>query len=583
VTLVVAWVVFPLVLAAVTLGCGLVLEAVAGARLPFALLLPAGLASVVVVMGLATMTDATAELAVPLAVALGAAGLALGAAGLRARIESWAIGVFVATYAIYAAPIVASGEATFAGYVKLDDTATFLGTLDYVLGRGTEVSGLMPSSYEAMLSINLGDGYPVGSLLPLGVTRLVGLDPAWTWQPYLAFLAALLGLVLYELVGDLVRGSGLRALAAVAASGSALLYGYALWGGVKELFAAAVLALVVATLPLAWGASPRAAVVPAVAAAALLDGLSAAGAIWLVPPVVAVAVVAWRTRAPRIAVAAIVLGLALSLPALRGARTFLDNATAVARGTDDMGNLLGPLSPWQLVGIWPSADFRVEPEPHRATIVLVGVALVAAAVGATVAYHRRAWRLLLLLVTAVAGAVVFLLTSGPWIEAKALAIASPVVLCVALAGGAVLMESGRRVEGALALAAIVGGVAWSNVLAAGDPRLAPRAQLAELEAIGKRYAGDAPALMTEYQPYGVRHFLRRLDPEGASELRRRPVPLRDGRLLGKGETAPIDAFAPDAVLVYRTLVLLRAGPGGTPRAPFELVERGRYYDVWQRP
>ena len=102
----------------------------------------------------------------------------------------------------------------------------------------------------------------------------------------------------------------------------------------------------------------------------------------------------------------------------------------------------------------------------------------------------------------------------------------------------------------------------------GDAHLAPRGQLAELEAIGDRYAGEGPALMTEYQPYGVRHFLRRLDPEGASELRRRPVQLRDGRLLSKGETAPIDAFAPEALLVYRTLVLLRSGPGGVPPSPF---------------
>ena len=181
------------------------------------------------------------------------------------------------------------------------------------------------------------------------------------------------------------------------------------------------------------------------------------------------------------------------------------------------------------------------------------------------------------------GALVFHVSSGPWIEAKALATASPVVLVLALVGGATLVESGRRIEGALVLAALVGGVAWSNALGAGDAHLAPRGQLAELEAIGDRYAGDGPALMTEYQPYGVRHFLRRLDPEGASELRRRPVQLRDGRLLSKGETAPIDAFAPEALLVYRTLVLLRSGPGGIPPSPFTLVERGRYYDVWQRP
>ncbi|HEX6785554.1 MAG TPA: hypothetical protein VF076_00035, partial [Acidimicrobiales bacterium] len=136
--------------------------------------------------------------------------------------------------------------------------------------------------------------------------------------------------------------------------------------------------------------------------------------------------------------------------------------------------------------------------------------------------------------------------------------------------------------GALVLAALVGGVAWSDGLASSEAHLAPYGQLAELESIGKTYAGDGPALMTEYQPYGVRHFLRRLDPEGASELRRRLVPLADGRVLGKGETAPIDAFAPDTVRVYRSLVLLRA-TGGLPPTPFRLVRRGTYYDVWQRP
>ena len=322
---------------------------------------------------------------------------------------------------------------------------------------------------------------------------------------------------------------------------------------------------------------------PAVAAAAFLDGLSVAGAIWLVPLVTVIVVGAWRRRTVTTVALAALGSLALALPALVAAPEFLDNANEVARGTDDTGNLLGPLSLWQLAGIWPSDDFRVAPEESRATIVLVGVALAACALGAVLAYRRRAWRLLVLLATSVVGALVFQVSSGPWIEGKALATASPAVLALALVGGAALVESGRRIEGALVLAALVGGVAWSNALASSDARLAPRGQLAELEAIGMRHAGEGPALMTEYQPYGVRHFLRRLDPEGASELRRRPVLLRDGRMLGKGETAPIDAFLPEALLVYRTLVLLRSGPGGIPPSPFTLVERGRYYDVWQRP
>ena len=100
--------------------------------------------------------------------------------------------------------MLASGEATFAGYVTLDDTSTFLAIVDRTLEHGRDVGGLAPSTYEATLAVNLAHGYPTGSLLPLGVgSRLVGSDPAWTFQPYLSLLAALLALGLYELArGD---------------------------------------------------------------------------------------------------------------------------------------------------------------------------------------------------------------------------------------------------------------------------------------------------------------------------------------------------------------------------------------------
>src|SRR5262249_5836911 len=107
-------------------------------------------------------------------------------------------------------------------------------------------------------------------------------------------------------------------------------------------------------------------------------------------------------------------------------------------------------------------------------------------------------------------------------------------------------------------------------------------ELAELETIGTRFAGSGPALMTEYEPYGVRHFLRALDPEGASELRRRPVPLRSRRLLGKAEYADLDAFALDGLLVYRTLVIRRSPLESRPPVAYRRVWSGRFYDVWQR-
>jgi hypothetical protein len=126
-------------------------------------------------------------------------------------------------------------------------------------------------------------------------------------------------------------------------------------------------------------------------------------------------------------------------------------------------------------------------------------------------------------------------------------------------------------------------VIWSNVDQYHDVWLAPRGQLHELETIGRDFAGDGPALMTTYEPYGARHFLRRLDPEGASELRRRYDYLTDGTMLDKGESADIDRIRLDQVLVYRTLVLRRGPASSRPPSVYRLVWSGRYYEVWQRP
>jgi hypothetical protein len=60
-----------------------------------------------------------------------------------------------AVFAAFAAPVVLSGEATFAGYLKLDDTASWLALTDRVLEHGAGAARLPPSSYEAMLDFYL--------------------------------------------------------------------------------------------------------------------------------------------------------------------------------------------------------------------------------------------------------------------------------------------------------------------------------------------------------------------------------------------------------------------------------------------
>jgi hypothetical protein len=583
-TLVVPWLAFPAACVALALGCALLLERLAGTAVPGPLMVPLGIACLSVVAGFATLFDATAELSAPAVVALAVLG-----AGLRQRrvrtLDRWALMCAVVTFLAFGAPVLASGEATFAGYVTLDDTSTFLAIVDRTLEHGRSVDTLPPSTYEATLAVNLANGYPTGSLLPLGVgSRLVGSDPAWTFQPYLSLLAALLALCLYELAGALGLTRPARALVATLAAQAALLYGFAQWGGVKELFAAFLLALVAATVAVVRPAGSRSVVPFAVAAAALLGGLSLGAVVWLAPVALlgAIAVLhpAWRVRA----LAAAGATAFLSIPATVVAAQFLRNSNRDSFGdAGELGNLFGPLSVRQVAGIWPAGDFRVAPTDARATTVLVVLCVLAAVWGAVRIARGGLLTPLLYAAASLVGATVVVALGSPWLGAKALAVASPAMLFVALLGGATTFAAGRRIEGALVVGALACGVGWSNALAFDETSLAPHAQLAELETIGVRFAGQGPALMTEYQPYGVRHFLRRLDAEGASELRRRPVRLRDGRILGKGEYADLAAFAPDAVRVYRTLVLRRSPPVTRPPAAYVLAWSGRYYDVWQRP
>jgi len=161
-------VVFPLLLAGLSFGCGRLVELAAGERLPGPLVLPLGLALVILAGEFATLTDTTAELAAPLAAALAIVGLLLGPIR-RGRPDLWALGTALAVFAVFAAPVVLSGEATFAGYIKLDDTATYFAMTDRVMEHARDLAGLAPSTYEATLATTLGVGYPTGVLMPIGI------------------------------------------------------------------------------------------------------------------------------------------------------------------------------------------------------------------------------------------------------------------------------------------------------------------------------------------------------------------------------------------------------------------------------
>jgi hypothetical protein len=598
-SLVTAWIALPLVLGLLSLGCGLLVAHVAAGSIRGVLVLPTGFALLIVLSSLATMSDATANLAAPLVVGCAIAGVGLTAPWRGYRPNPWAAVAAVGAFAAYAAPTVLSGQATFDGYITLDDTSTWLAITDQLMQHGRSLAGMQPSTYEAALNSYIAQsGYPAGSFLPLGLGgRLLGQDIAWLFQPTIAFTAAMLALSMYGLLDGIVASTRLRALAAFIAAQPALLYGYGIWSGIKELTSASLIPLfaaqlaVVAKLPRDTSRRHAIAMVfpLSVTIAAELDAVSAGGFAWLAPALAAAAVIAIRVDLHAFAVRATSLlagSIVLSIPAIVIASTLYHEETSSSSLTSasEIGNLLHPLSYLQVLGIWPAGDFRVQPVGRHldTAYVLMVVLCAAAAFGLWWAWRRRAWALLLYVGTVLAGCVLLIPKGSPWVDGKALATASPAILLAGLAGAGAIFERGRRVEAAVLLVAIGGGVMWSNVLAYHGVWLAPRPQLAELATIGDRFAGDGPALMTEYQPYGVRHFLRRMDPEATAELRTRVDPLLDGQPLAKGGYADLDQFQLDGVEAYRSLVLRRSPTESRPPSNYRRVWSGRYYEVWQQ-
>ena len=585
--LVVPWLIFPIVLGALAIGLGLLLERAADIRVPGALVLPVGFAVLIVVAQFATLTDFTAELATPLAIVLAVAGFALSTRRRERSIDGWAVAAAVGAFAAFAAPVVLSGEATFAGYAKLDDTATWFALTDHVMEHGRNVNAVDPSTYQLTLERNLSAGYPIGTFVPLGVGRaIVGQDVAWVFQPYMAFLGVVLALSLYAIARRMVENRRLAALVAFLAAQAAILFGYSLWGGVKEMAAAALLAVVAATVPIVLerpGALGAAAPL-AVAGAALLGVLSLGGIVWLLPIAGALVLAALRLKGASFtfdqAGSATLLAGVLALPSIVTASFFIEPARGTLLGGGVKGLLFHSLSPLQIFGIWPTGDFRSSPSQLAIADILILITVLGALAGLYFAWRKRAWGLLAYVATAAVGCLVIAVFSSPWVDGKTYAIVSPAFVLAGLCG-AVALSGRSRVLATVAVVAIGAGVVWSNVLAYHDVSLAPRERLSELADMSDTLDGAGPTLMLPYEPYATKHFLRKSDPEGIYELKSIPFNLQSTAYAGK-LYADIDQIHLKNLLAFRTIVMPRSPIASRPPVQWRLVKRLRFYEIWQR-
>jgi hypothetical protein len=593
VDLILCWLIAPVGLLLSAVGLSLLVERLTAFTLPWTVRPAMGLATMIVVAQFGTATATTAKLTLPAILVLAAVGLVTGRRLSRpwpGRTELWIAGIVLL---LFASPFIVAGEATWAGYIKLDDNATWLAITSHVFEHGRGLTNLPPSTYQQVLVDYLGGTYPIGGFVPMALMSTIsGQSLAFVLQPSMAAAAVMLALLLFELSRRLVRGVGVAAFIAVVASLSALLLGYYLWGGVKELVMAALLPLgpVLAGCATRADWPRRAWVTLSLTIAAIVVVLGPGGLLWalplLVPALVFVVRRYGRHGALRLAVPVALLTLVLILPVIftpTGPFNPLNGGISESAG---LGNLLRPLNLLQAAGIWPSLDFRTDPHLGVAVKVLAAMALLIAA-GTVVFSLRRLGEdgapLAGYVAGGVLGAAVIMAFASSWVDGKVLATISPGLLAAALLGIVLVGQRTEfRLEAAAAAAVIAGFVAWGAFLAYQGAWLAPRSHYTELERIGERFAGKGPALSTEVSIFGPRYFLRKLDPEGASDRRRRLVLLRSGAEPEKGEAVDLDSIRFDQLSPYNLLVT-RRGPAAS-RAPgnFGLAYSTDHYEVWQR-
>jgi hypothetical protein len=596
---------FPLLLAVLALGMGLLVERLAGVRLPAMLLPVLGFGGLLVVSQLTTWPPSTTLApATPwILLALALLGFLLAWRGglgrrWRARAGGWwlAPGAALAAYLTVSAPVIAAGRLTFPGFL-LDTTGSVqLMGAERLLHHGREFTTGYPG-YGATLVAYFGHGYPSAAHTGLGsVGWLSGQDLLWLYAPYQAVELAFAALVLAFLAERAGLSRPAAAFTGWLAAVPALVYAYALMGSIKELTALPMLllmgALVLLAPRLARG-GVRAALPFAVAGAAALGAIGIAASPWvalfaLAGLAFAAPVVALR-RNPRkaLALSAVAVGgmtAVLALPTLGplsstlGLANSIQNSDAVAAA--DPGNLLRPLRIAQAFGVWLGESHRVDPRYLNQTYLLIGVVAVCAILGVLCLARRRAWALLAFVVISFVVWEILRRRGTEWTDAKVLMLLSPVVMLLALVG-AFSLRGGRGVEGALVAGVIAFGVLGSDALAYHATGLAPTQRYTELDAIGQHFAGQGPTLLTDFDEYGL-YLLREVRVDSTGYAYRGAMTLSDGATPQYGHSYDVDQISQSTLQQFPLLVMRRSPAWSRPPSNYAEAWSGPSWEVWRR-
>lgn len=604
--MVLVWIVAPIFLLVLSFGVGLLLASFIRRPINSVVATALGFLVIAILGSLLTISTLIAPHTALIIGVLSLTGLILGVVRLRRLIQFdsasiWAGGF---TYLAFGLPVIASGNPTWAGWVKLDDPGTFLAITDRLMSIGRTTPELVTSTYSRVIQTifdPVGAGhfsYPVGSFMPFGVTaKLTRVESAWFFQPYMSISAALVAMLFVLILRSYVSNKILLALIATTAAIASTIYSYVMWGAIKEIVILIPIVLFAITIFESHKYPERKGnYLFAFVAATGMYFIGGAAGFGFILPTLFVAVLLRLFSRNRILAYATVGGLAAALVVvtylLRAGNNAIANILIPIIG--DTGNLSRALKLTQVAGIWPAQDFRMDPMHPLLTSFMIFTATAFVLAGLYFSIKGSLWIVPSLLIATLAVAANSYFWGGIWLTGKAIAVASPIFLLCAGIGAVELWRfahNNRRLTwGKLKLHYLVSvlvvmvgsGVFISDFITYKNVWLAPFSQVDELRKIGHQFAGEGPTLMTEYSVFGSRYFLRDMDAEAVSELRVHVIPTRDGNQVPKGFAADIDLFDHATIDYFKILVLRKSPTASRPPLNYELAWSGVHYEVWKR-
>jgi hypothetical protein len=594
--------VYPLLLAALCLGAGLLTDRLSGSFLPAPLLVAVGAAALIGVSQLSTYVHVLAASTPYLMAAVAIAGFALARARVRAlvrrsREQPWPVLASVLAYLIALAPVLLAGRPSFSSFMALSDSAVHMMGADFLMRHGQDYAHLdLRNSYGQFINAYYNSGYPSGAdTLFGGSAFLLRLPLIWAFQPFNAFVLAAAAGPAWLLARRMRLGRAWSVAAALTAVLPALVYAYVLLGSVKEITALAMILTLgcLVVLHRDWlGRAPARAIPFALVVAAGVSALGVAFGAWALAAVAVLAAITavelrggQATRRPLLTAAA---GALAVLIAAWPTWVHLSGSVRVAQdiaSTGNAGNLHTPLRTIQVLGVWLRGSYKLAPAGAalEVTHALSLVVLIAALLGAVQLLRIRAYALAGWLACMLLAWLAVSVSVTTWAGAKTLMLTSPVLVLLAWGGLAALRShSPRPIVRAAAWAAavaIAGGVLASDALQYHSANLAPTARYDELASLNGRFGARGPALFTDFDEYSL-YELRDLDVGGADFVY--PPPALAGLARGYGQPVELDRAKPAALRSYPLIVTRRDPTAADPPSAYRLLWHGAYYEVWGR-